>query len=87
MSYEDYQYKEGDVVYCDIPYEYTNEYSDKFNHKKFYEWAKTRPYQVFFSSYDNISDKSFKIIWKQPKRSSYSAISNSTINIECVYTN
>lgn len=87
ISYEDYVYQDGDVVYCDIPYENTCEYSNKFDHKKFYEWVYSRDYSVFFSSYDNISDKRFKCIWKMPKRSTLSSTSNTTLNIECVYTN
>ena len=57
-------YKKGDVVYCDIPYEDTETYSSGFNHKNFYEWAINQPYQIFFSSYDNVSDKRFKTIWQ-----------------------
>lgn len=86
-SYENYKYKKGDVVYCDIPYEDTATYSSGFNHKNFYEWAINQPYQIFFSSYDNVLDKRFKIIWQKEKRSSYSSMSNTTKNIECIYTN
>ena len=59
MSYLDYEYQDGDVVYCDPPYENTAGYSgNEFDSKQFYEWVKTRNYQVFFSSYE-ISDDSF----------------------------
>ena len=59
MSYQDYEYQDGDVVYCDPPYENTTRYNDQdFDSKAFYEWVKTRPYQVWFSSYE-ISDNSF----------------------------
>ena len=66
-SYLDYEYREGDVVYCDPPYENTCEYDPNgFNHKQFYDWVASRPYQVFFSSYQ-ISDTRFKIYdkWKK----------------------
>ena len=51
------------MVYCDVPYEQIgkakcDDYGVQFDSLKFYEWAKTRPYQVFFSSYE-ISDDSF----------------------------
>ena len=37
-SYLDYQYRDGDVVYCDPPYENTQKYDkDGFNHKQFYD--------------------------------------------------
>lgn len=63
ISYEDYEYKPGDIVYCDIPYEQADtgkcdDYGVKFDSYAFYEWAKSRDYQVFFSSYE-ISDDSF----------------------------
>ena len=59
MSYQDYEYQDGDVVYCDPPYENTAGYNNQdFDSKAFYEWVKTRPYQVWFSSYE-ISDDSF----------------------------
>lgn len=66
-SYEDYQYKDGDVVYCDPPYENTAKYSEGgFNHKKFYDWVACRPYQVYFSSYE-ISDTRFYKVWSKEK--------------------
>ena len=66
-SYVDYQHKEGDVVYCDPPYENTATYSeDGFNHKEFYDWVASRPYQVYFSSYE-ISDTRFYKVWSKEK--------------------
>ena len=63
IDYRDYQYQDGDVVYCDVPYEQINknscdDYGLSFNSKEFYEWVKSRDYPVYFSSYE-ISDKSF----------------------------
>ena len=66
-SYEDYQYKDGDVVFLDPPYENTTKYSeDGFNHKKFYDWVASRPYRVYFSSYE-ISDNRFYKVWSKQK--------------------
>jgi site-specific DNA-adenine methylase len=66
-SYVDYQHKEGDVVYCDPPYENTATYSeDGFNHKEFYDWVYSRPYRVYFSSYE-ISDTRFYKVWSKEK--------------------
>lgn len=66
-SYLDYQYKDGDVVFCDPPYENTAEYSeDGFNHKEFYDWVASRPYRVYFSSYE-ISDNRFFKVWSKEK--------------------
>lgn len=66
-SYLDYQYKEGDVVFLDPPYENTAQYSDDgFNHKEFYDWVASRPYRVYFSSYE-ISDNRFYKVWSKEK--------------------
>lgn len=83
-GYEDYEYQDGDVVYCDPPYEGTADYGASFDHGRFYEWVKTRPYQVWFSSYQGV--KGFRVVWAKQLRSSLGA-GNSSINFECVYTN
>lgn len=63
IDYREYKYKEGDVVYCDVPYEQVgkkscDDYGIQFDSVEFYKWVKSQPCQVFFSSYE-ISDKSF----------------------------
>lgn len=68
-SYLDYQYREGDVVYCDPPYENTKQYDkNDFDHKQFYDWVASREYPVYFSSYE-ISDNRFNVIWQTEKLS------------------
>lgn len=87
-SYEDYEYREGDVVYCDPPYEGTSEYSqESFDHAAFYDWVASCPFQVFFSSYNNISDKRFKMIYAMPKRAQMCGTRVVKYNYECIYTN
>ena len=50
------------VIYCDPPYENTNEYKEGgFNHAAFYEWVAAQTVPVYFSSY-KISDKRFKLV-------------------------
>lgn len=67
-SYLDYVYEDGDIVYCDPPYECTKNYDKKdFNHAEFYDWVASRPYKVYFSSYE-ISDKRFYKVWSEKKR-------------------
>ena len=67
-SYLEYVYKDGDVVYCDPPYEGTRNYDKTdFNHAEFYDWVASRPYKVYFSSYE-ISDKRFYKVWSEKKR-------------------
>ena len=67
-SYLDYVYADGDIVYCDPPYEGTKNYDKTdFNHAEFYDWVASRPYKVYFSSYE-ISDKRFYKVWSEKKR-------------------
>lgn len=63
ISYEQYEHRDGDVVYCDVPYEVLgkekcSDYGIQFDSLAFYKWAKEQPYQIFFSSYE-ISDQTF----------------------------
>lgn len=85
-SYLDYEYKDGDVVYCDPPYENTATYNGKFDIKQFYEWVATRDYPVYFSSYQ-ITDKRFKMIWAKGKRNLMSGAKGARANYECLYLN
>lgn len=86
-SYLDYEYKDGDVVYCDPPYEGTAKYSGGFNHKEFYDWLASRNYQVYFSSYQNTSDKRFRMIWAKGKVNLMAGAKGQFKNYECLYTN
>lgn len=85
-SFLDYSYSEGDVVYCDPPYEGTTGYSGGFNHAEFYEWVATRPYTVFFSSYD-ITDKRFFEVWSKEKLVTMSASDNRLKKVEKLFCN
>lgn len=84
-SYLDYEYKEGDVVYCGPPYEKTScgIYAG-FNFEEFYNWVETRPYQVFFSSYslEKLKDR-FYLVWERKK----TVQGNRGVNVECIYSN
>lgn len=61
IDYSEYEYMNGDVVYCDIPYENSGgkTHYRKFDFDRFYEWAYSRPYPVYISSYE-ISDERFE---------------------------
>jgi len=52
-SYDEVQIRENSVLYCDIPYENTTEYSgtEGFNHRRFAEWANAQAEPVIVSSY------------------------------------
>ena len=63
ISYEEYRHKDGDIVYCDVPYEQIDkkgctDYGVNFDSVKFYEWVKEQEYPIYFSSYE-ISDETF----------------------------
>ena len=66
ISYADYEYREGDVVYCDPPYKNTGGYGIEFNTDTFWEWARTREYPVYVSEYQAPED--FVSIWSKEKR-------------------
>ena len=66
VSYADYEYREGDVVYCDPPYKNTQDYGIQFNSDVFWEWARTRNYPVYVSEYQAPED--FVSIWSKEKR-------------------
>ena len=85
-SYLEYEYQEGDVVYCDPPYEGTAEYSGGFDHREFYDWVAEQPFRIYFSSYE-ISDNRFFKIWKKRKITTLSQSSNGTERIEVLYSN
>lgn len=87
VSYEEYQYKDGDIVYCDIPYENASQYKTKFDVKKFYDWCYSRPYPVFFSSY-KISDKRFECVFCKRIRSLMAAKKlQDSYSFEYLYSN
>ena len=66
ISYSDYVYSDGDVVYCDPPYKNTMGYGIRFNSDAFWEWARTRSYPVYVSEYQAPED--FVSIWNKEKR-------------------
>lgn len=85
ISFEKYEHRPGDVVYCDPPYEGTADYGQEFPHTAFYEWVFSRDYPVYFSSYQ-ISDRRFKLVWAKRLKSSFGG-GNNSVNFECLYTN
>lgn len=48
-NYDDYQYREGDIVYCDIPYYQTALPYQAIDYDRFYSWARKTP--CFISEY------------------------------------
>lgn len=63
ISYEQYEYQDGDVVYCDPPYAGTDKYvlTGDFDTEAFWQWARTREYPVYVSEVQAPDD--FRSIW------------------------
>ena len=57
--------KPNSVVYCDIPYNIKrNYYKVKFDFLRFYDWAATCKFPVYFSEY-SCHDKRFELVWEK----------------------
>lgn len=84
MDFKEYEYREGDIVYCDPPYANTDRYGSDFDTPAFLEWAATRPYTVYVSEY-NIDDPRFTCIWEKEIRSTLCASNNTVKARERLY--
>ncbi len=85
-SYLEYEYRDGDIVYCDPPYENTNKYDEDFNHQEFYNWVRTANFPIFFSSYE-IQEEGICRVLEIETRSTLSSARNAVRKIECLYCN
>lgn len=56
-SYDEIEIKKDSVIYCDIPYEGTDEYLTDFDFEKFYSWCEKQTEPLFISSYKMPSDR------------------------------
>lgn len=73
MSYDEFDYPEGSVIYCDPPYRGTQGYEKgvSFDYEKFWEWVRRmakKGHHVYVSEYDAPSD--FKCVWSAKKKDS-----------------
>lgn len=64
------------IIYCDIPYQGTKQYSTskEFNHSKFWEWCREKAnegHTVYVSEYNAPND--FECVWSKSAKSSLSA--------------
>ena len=67
-DYLNFKFKEPCLIYCDIPYKGTKQYttSKDFNHDTFFDWCRkmsTIGHTVFISEYQAPSD--FKCVWEK----------------------
>lgn len=89
-DYRNYIHQTGDIVYCDIPYEQSANKMNKFNrwfcYQDFYDWALSRDYDVYFSSYYDPKLLEFAdIIWSKTKNVLINKDTNSKKKLECLY--
>ena len=66
-SYDKLEIPNNSIIYCDIPYKDTKQYSSSknFNHNNFWNWAREKSqdgHEVFISEYNAPDD--FKCIWQ-----------------------
>lgn len=89
IDYKDYEYKKGDIVYCDIPYETTTskKYKGSFNNEDFYRWANEQPFDVYVSNYQSELAEKYggKKIWEKSVKTTMSASSNNLKRKEILY--
>ena len=69
-SYKNVKIPNGSIVYCDIPYRNTTQYSKKecgvFNHEEFYKWVEDNKYKftILISEYKQNVPDGFDIVWE-----------------------
>jgi DNA adenine methylase len=75
-DYKQLNIPNNSIIYCDIPYKGTKQYSTSknFNHEDFWEWCRKKTkegHQVFISEYNAPTD--FECVWEMKVKSSLSA--------------
>lgn len=70
-DYCDVDVTNGSIVYCDIPYKNTTQYSTKevgeFDHDMFYDWCMKNKdnYTILISEYEHNVPAGFEVIWRK----------------------
>ena len=82
-DYCNYVYQDGDVVYCDPPYENTDKYTVDFDNEAFWQWCRTRDFPVYVSEYRAPED--FISVWSKEKRRLFSSSKLSANAIEHLF--
>lgn len=74
LDYSELNIKNGSVVYCDIPYKNTTQYSVKecgeFDHEKFYKWCldNKNNFTILISEYKHNVPEGFEIVWEMESK-------------------
>ncbi len=77
-SYDEVRIKPGSVVYCDPPYRGTDEYKNKFDHERFYDWCERQTELVLVSEYA-MPEGRFAEVWSKAHRSRLSGTANNGV--------
>lgn len=87
MDYRDVVIPDESIIYCDPPYQDTEEYSEGgFNHDEFWDWVreKSKTHKVYISEYKAPDD--FKIVLQFSQKSTYAGGNNKKQPDECLFT-
>lgn len=71
IDYRDVGITHNSTVYCDIPYIEKRKYAGGFDHEAFYEWALSRPFDVYIS--ENSMPEGFTCIGEKTRLMSMSS--------------
>ena len=90
-DYTELEITNKSIIYCDIPYKDTKQYSTSknFNHSNFWDWCREKANQghtIFVSEYEAPTD--FECIWQKVAKSSLSAngkIGGNKISVEKLF--
>ena len=83
FNYNELEYPNNSIIYCDIPYQNTKQYSTSkdFNHDEFWQWCRNmskKGHTVFISEYNAPSD--FVCVWsKEVTNSMHTTITTKAI--------
>lgn len=84
LDYRDVDITPNSTVYCDIPYIEKEKYAGGFDHEAFYEWALSRPFDVYISEYS--MPEGFTCIGEKTRLTSFSS-KGSRNTIEKIFIN
>ncbi len=84
MDYTEVPIKDNSLIYCDIPYKGTDDYTTTFDHERFYAWACSQKEDVYISSYEMPEDM-FECIAEYALNATLSKDSNGTRVVERLF--
>ena len=90
-DYAELEIPNESIIYCDIPYQGTKQYSTSkdFNHSKFWNWCREKAKEghiIFVSEYNAPDD--FECVWQKEAKSSLSAngvIGGNKVSVEKLF--